>query len=291
MVSTRARPGVRARGWIHRWRERLQTTSEASEHPVTRSWVHAGDHRIFTRRACGGEATGGETADPVIVLVHGLGMSGLTFVPLMQRFAGRAQVWAPDLPGFGRSTAGGATAQRALELDELAEALAAWMGAADVRADCLVGHSLGAQIVAQLALTRPELVPRAVLVGPTRDPRVGSLLHQGLRMLKDLPREPFALARLAIRDYLSATPGRMVRTMHDAMDTRVRERARALDLPVLVIRGEHDPIVPADWAVQLRDLLPQGSLIEIPGAPHGSTYTHPGEVAELTLAFIRESSA
>lgn len=274
--------GHRDGGWgarLARARDRVQSTSEESERPVRRRFVEVGGRSLFTRQVPGPPGT------PTIVLVHGLGMSGLTFVPLLRQFAGRAQVWAPDLPGFGRST----KPEHALELDELADALADWVAATGITPDCFLGHSLGAQIVAQLALSRPGAVPAAVLVGPTRDPRAGSLLHQGWRMLKDLPREPLSLARLAVRDYLSATPGRMVRTMHDALDTRVRERARALHLPVLLIRGEHDPVVPPDWAAELCELLPDGRLAEIAGAPHGATYTHPGEVAALTLDFLTAS--
>lgn len=232
---------------------------------------------VFTRRI---DVAG--PGAPVIVLVHGLGMSGLTFVPLLRELAPHAQAWAPDLPGFGASD----KPAHALQLEELAGALNGWLDQTGLEPDCFVGHSLGAQIVAQLALDHPGVVRRAVLVSPTRDPEARTLAAQAWRMAKDVRGEPWALARLAVRDYITATPARMLRTMRDAMDTRVRERARSLDFPVLVVRGERDPVVPVRWSEELVGLLPQGSLAQIEGAPHGSTFTHAAQVAALVLDFV-----
>lgn len=258
-------------------RDRIQATSAAGEEPVRRQWVRVHGQWIFTRFV--DEAGPGA---PVIVLVHGLGMSALTYVPLMKALAPHAQVWAPDLPGFGRSS----KPDQALGLDGLADALRGWVDELGVEPDCYLGHSLGAQIISELALTEPGRVPRAVSVGPTRDPAARTLAHQAWRMVKDLPGEPFALMPLAVRDYLSATPGRMLQTMRDAMATPVRSRKVRLRHPVLVVRGTKDPVVPTEWARELVDLLPRGELVEIDGAPHGATFSHPEEVARVALDFI-----
>lgn len=264
-------------------RDRVQATSERRESPVQRSWVWADGRWVFTRRvtiAPGGDSGSGRV--PVIVLVHGLGMSALTYVPLMKVLAPHAQVWAPDLPGFGRSD----KPDHALSLAELAEALQHWVTAAGIQPDCYLGHSLGAQVVNQLALSRPGAVPAAISVGPTRDPAARTLAHQAWRMVRDLPGEPFGLVPLAVRDYLSATPARMVQTMRDAMTLPVHERMRRLTHPILVVRGTRDPVVPHDWVRELVDLLPRGELAEIEGAPHGATFSHPGEMARLILDFL-----
>ncbi len=237
-----------------------------------------GGVKIFTRRAQVSPA-----GAPVVVLVHGLGMSGLTFAPLIRELAPDAEVWAPDLPGFGRSS----RPHHALDLGELAECLAEWLERTGIRPDAFVGHSLGAQVVAQLELQRPGTVPAAVFVGPTRDPQARTVLHQTWRLARDATREPWALVPLAARDYLTATPARMVRTMRSAMDTRGLERARALDLPVLVIRGERDVVAPEQWGQDLVAALPQGELAQVPGAAHATTFSHPVEVAALVIAHAR----
>lgn len=266
-------PALRRAAWPRRW--------VAAEHPIDSVTVpvpSTGGAGVFTRRA----AVSPEGA-PVVVLVHGLGMSGVTFVPLIRALSPHAQVWAPDLPGFGRSS----KPEHALDLEELAQALREWVEETGLRPDLFLGHSLGAQVIAELELHRPGTVPAAVFVGPTRDPAARTLAHQAWRMVRDAPREPLALARLAVRDYLRATPSRIVRTMRDAMDTRGDERARALDLPVLVVRGSQDPVVPDAFVRQVVAALPQGELAVVPDAPHGAPFTHATEIAELVLDFVR----
>src|SRR6476620_7295459 len=62
------------------------------------------------------------------VLVHGLVVSSRYMIPLAERLAERAQVYAPDLPGFGRSD----HPDRPLDIAGLADALAGWMRAASI---------------------------------------------------------------------------------------------------------------------------------------------------------------
>lgn len=257
------------------FRDRVQATPERAELPVQRSWVQIEGRWIFTRQVTIADA-------PTIVLVHGLGMSALTYVPLMKRLAPYARVLAPDLPGFGRSS----KPERALPLADLAQSLQRWVEVVEIEPDCFLGHSLGAQIVTELALSFPGAVRAEVAVGPTRDPGARTLSHQAWRMVKNLPYEPLGIVPLAVRDYLSATPDRMLQTMRDAMRKPTRARRARLQHPVLMIRGTRDALVPEDWAQELVSRMPRGELAEIDGAPHGTPFSHPGEVARLTLDFV-----
>jgi 2-hydroxy-6-oxonona-2,4-dienedioate hydrolase len=73
---------------------------------------------------------------PALVLVHGLGVSGRYMVPTAERLAPHFRVYAPDLPGFGRS----GKPSRVLNLTELADALAGWMRAAGLERAALLEH-------------------------------------------------------------------------------------------------------------------------------------------------------
>lgn len=74
--------------------------------------------RIFARTSQS-PAGGG----PPVVLVHGYGMSSSYMVPIAERLAAERTVYAPDLPGHGRSDGPG----RPLSISGLAESLRAWM--------------------------------------------------------------------------------------------------------------------------------------------------------------------
>jgi non-heme chloroperoxidase len=61
----------------------------------------------------------------------------------------------------------------------------------------------------------------------------------------------------------------------------------ALDIPVLVMHGEDDQIVPIhDSALKAMALLKHGTLKTYPGLPHGMCATHPEVVNPDLQAFI-----
>src|SRR3712207_4254294 len=111
---------------------------------------------------------------PVVVLVHGLGVSSRYMAPTARRLAPSYRVYAPDLPGFGRS----AKPPQILTIEELTDALAGWMEAVGIDRAALLGNSLGCQIIVDFALRYPERITRAVLVGPTMDRGARTALRQ-----------------------------------------------------------------------------------------------------------------
>src|SRR5690348_10265760 len=94
-----------------------------------------------------------------LALIHGLGMSSRYMVRLARLLCAGRPIYAPDIPGFGRSE----TPPRALDVQGQADLLAAWMRALGLDRAAFLGHSLGSQVVADLASRHPELVERLVL--------------------------------------------------------------------------------------------------------------------------------
>ncbi len=248
----------------------MDETVRAFRLPVGDAWVH-------TRHT---EAPDQDA--PTVVLVHGLGMSSRSMVPLMRVLSPSAQVWAPDLPGFGDSTG----PHHAMEIHELADALHAWVQRLGLQPQLFIGHSLGCQVLGHMAIRHSGSMAAAVLVNPTRDPAAATVTANAVRLAQDLPREPWSLITLAAYDYLRSHPRRMVKTFADAILNPVAEKLPTLHAPVLVVRGERDPVVPYGFAAQLADLLPQGRLVEIGGAAHGLPFTHPDDLGEVVRDFL-----
>lgn len=70
-------------------------------------------------------------------------------------------------------------------------------------------------------------------------------------------------------------------------ETDFTEDLKAMTVPTLVLHGEDDQIVPVhDSARKSAELLPQGSELYYPGAPHGLTATHADKVNADLLAFL-----
>ena len=224
-------------------------------------------------------------AAPVLVLLHGIGVSSRYFLPTAGRLAERCTVYAPDLPGFGLSAPFGVrpTVRR------LADAFEAWLDAVGLNVPhAIIANSFGCQIVADFAARRPERLARLVLVGPTIDRQARSLRRQAARLALDSVREPVGLLALETVDYVQhirkSGIGAFVAMVRDPVECNL-SLVRAL---TLVVRGDRDPIVPRTWAEEVAATLPRGRLVEVSGAAHAVNYNAPDALTRLTLEFLQE---
>lgn len=217
-----------------------------------------------------------------LVLVHGLSVSSRYMMPTARLLAARRATYAPDLPGFGLS----AKPRRTLDVPALADALLAWMDAFGLGRAVMLGNSLGCQIIADVAVRRPERLAAAVLVGPTADPAVRSVLGYAWRLLRDLPGESLASIVTQSSDYIRAGPRRTLGTLRYALVDQFRRKLPFVHVPTLVVRGDRDPIAPHTWCAELAEALPHGELYTVPGGPHALNYVCPHELAHATLAFL-----
>jgi pimeloyl-ACP methyl ester carboxylesterase len=192
-------------------------------------------------------------------------------------------VLAPDLPGHGLS----GTPPRALDISSLAEALRGWLDVARIASAPLVANSIGCQIAVDLAVRAPARVDELVLVGPTMDPAAPTLLRQFVRLARDALHEPFGLKRAELRDYVRMGLPRIVATARLGLADPFEAKLRDVRQPVLVVRGERDPIVSQDWAERVTRLLPDGRLAVVAGAPHAAHWAAADEVARLIDEFLR----
>src|SRR3989454_12141510 len=108
-------------------------------------------HRVSYRRAGWG---------PVIVLIHGITGSSLTWEDVIEPLAERYTVVAPDLLGHGES----AKPRGDYSLGAYASGIRDLLAALGHSRATVVGHSLGGGIAMQMAYQFPERVERLVLV-------------------------------------------------------------------------------------------------------------------------------
>jgi len=217
-----------------------------------------------------------------VVLVHGYGISGRYMVPIGDRLAVERPVYAPDLPGHGRSD----DPERVLTIAELADFLASWMSAAGIDRTALLGNSMGCQIVAELALRHPERVDRLVLVGPTADPRARSLPRSLPRFLWTAFSERLSLVLLVAWDFLRAGLPRLWRELDVLFGDRLEDKLGRIAAPVLIVRGGRDRLVSEEWAEELAGRLQRGSLRVVPDGSHALHYGAPDELMRLMRPFL-----
>lgn len=214
------------------------------------------------------------------MLVHGL-VSGRYLVPVAERLAARGVTAVPDLPGFGPSEA----PSRALDVPGLADVLAAWMRSNAVGGATVLGHSMGAQVVLDLAVRHPDLVGRLVLAGPMGDPAAGGVTAYAARWARCLPREPLSLHPVLLRDATELGPRFAFRTLRRAAADPTAEKLERCPVPALIVRGQHDHIAPAAWCRAMADLLPRAEVATVAGAAHTVNWAAPDRLADLVTGF------
>jgi 2-hydroxy-6-oxonona-2,4-dienedioate hydrolase len=219
-----------------------------------------------------------------VVLVHGYGVSGSYMLPLARSLAPFVSVFAPDLPGYGRSQ----RPSSPLGIADLAAALAGWLDAAGLECPAFVANSMGCQIVTELAVHLPGRVGPLVLVGPTVDPQRRAARHQLLGGLRDSAREPRSLLGLAARDDAVVGIGALLATARSALADRIEQRLPLIAQPTIVVRGEHDGFVGESWAARATALLPRGRLVVVPREPHAVHYTRPDLIAWIVHELLVE---
>ena len=281
-----ARPVTVFEGWAAL---RLRLSGVRSAH------VQAGPYRLHYLEAGSG---------PPLVLVHGLASNatqdwGRLIGPLSRQF----HVYAPDLPGFGRS-------ERPPDADYSipmqVEAVRAFMDAKGVRRARVAGISMGGWIAARLAGESPERVDRLVLVDAAgMRPDGPAIPAEAL-----LPRDEEGVRRLVatVRHNAPVPPSFVAR---DILARRLREEwivRRALesmsagrdwlngtlgraDMPVLIVWGRQDVLIPVAYGEALKAELPHAELVVLDGCGHVPIADCPEAFDRAFVPFLAKGDA
>ena len=219
------------------------------------------------------------------VLVPGIGVSSTYFERLAPDLNEFGPVYALDLPGFG----GVPHPQSALGIREYADLVGRVIDELGLVDPVVVGHSMGSQVVSDLASRRPEL-STLVLIGPVVNPEERTVLKQARRFLAAATHEPGRVKVLAVSAYLFCGFKWFSRVLPKMMSYPIEKALPKIEAHTLVIRGEYDGLAPRDWVRRVGELLPSSRLWEIPGAAHSVMYAHAEEVARLCVEHARQTA-
>jgi 2-hydroxy-6-oxonona-2,4-dienedioate hydrolase len=224
---------------------------------------------------------------PIVVLVHGLGLSADFWWRNGPPLAAEGfRVLAPDLPGFGKTEG-----PPYLPVPEQAKWTARFADALALGPAAYVGHSVSAQAVLQLAADEPERVTALVLAAPTGDPAPLRRTRQALGFVADPVFEPLGLVPAVGEPYFRAGIPRWLRTWAAAGGHDALAAARRVKAPGIVILGRHDPVVRRGFANELAGALPRGRCIELEHGAHAVVFDAAEDFNRHAAAFLREVAA
>jgi pimeloyl-ACP methyl ester carboxylesterase len=272
--------------------------------------VDVGDIELYIREEGAGR--------PLLLLHGGPGLDGSVFFPEIGALAGDGvRLLAVDHRGNGRSDAGD---RARWTVPQMADDVEALIGALGLERPIVMGHSFGS-FIAQQHMAAHGTAAGYVLMGTVDT--VDELLRIDERLAAFEPEAlRDQVARSWADESLVQTQGQAAQLLHDQLPFHVaepegeivqklrlsmadmvfspdvmrhfatggeyglvdnRERLSELDIPVLVLSGEHDRTTPAAAAHRLAELLRDADEVVIPDAAHMLLQEQP----DATLAALR----
>lgn len=269
---------------------------------------------------------GGNPDGPAVVLVHGLGGSHLNWDLLAPLLTPHALVWAIDLPGFGRSEPGGRKAGVPSNVAVLGRFVDEVIGEPVVLVGNSMGGMISIFTAAErkssvtgLVLVDPALPGArraldplvAVMFAAYSLPLVGERLlrlrrsrsstvarvHETLRLVGV---DPDAVPQHVIdrsvsllderedvegmdRAFLAAARS-LVRILIDPR--RYRRDMASLDVPVLLVHGDRDRLVPVAAARRIAEQHPRWRYVEMADVGHVPQLQEPDALAAEILSWL-----
>lgn len=224
-----------------------------------------------------------EVSGPHLVFLHGLLVSSRYMEPTARRLWDEVPVWAPDMPGFGRS----GRPRHVLDVAELATTLRRWLEVRGLVDVVLVANSFGCQYAVDLVARDRRGVRGLALLGPTTDASARGAVRQAFRYVLNVPFERLSMAAVLARDLLDAGVPRVAATLRHMLNDAIEQKLPHVGVPTVVVRGERDTIVPQDWVERVVHLLPDADLRVIPRAAHTINYNSPDVTATILRDFLR----
>ena len=258
---------------------------------------------------------GPKNAQPV-VFHHGWPLSADDWDNQMLFFLSQGyRVIAHDRRGHGRSD----QTDTGNEMDTYAADVAELAGALDLKNAIHIGHSTGGGEVARyVARAEKGRVAKAVLMGAVPpimlktaanpeglpiavfDGFRSALAANRAQFFIDVPSGPFygfnrpgaKISQGLIDNWWRQGMAGGAKAQYDCIkafsETDFTQDLRAIDVPVLVMHGEDDQVVPIDDAARKSiKLLKHGTLKTYPGLSHGMFATHPEVINPDLLAFVK----
>lgn len=251
----------------------------------------------------------GGSPDRTVLLLHAGIADRSMWAPQVEALEGAGyRVIAPDLRGFGDRRLEPAPFSHLRDVEAVLDGPAA-----------VVGNSLGGRVALELAVHRPELVERLVLIAPglpgwewADETRAGwaaeevayeagdfeQAAEESVRMWVDgtgrAPDEVDPALRAAVKTMVLRSYEMQRGAWEagaeevDALDPPAGDRLGEIRCPTLVLVGEHDVEDMRGIAAHLAGAIGGARLVTVAGASHLPSLERPAEVDELLLSFLAD---
>ena len=236
---------------------------------------------------------------PAVVFLHYWGGSSRTWQHVVDALSPDYRTIAIDQRGWGKSAAPPA----GYALSDLADDALALVDALHLESYLLVGHSMGGKAAQLAASRRPRGLRGLVLVAPAPPTPLALPLdaRQGMVHAYDSRESIVATVQqvlapgglsdgdldTVIADSLGGAPKAKSAWPLATSQEDITADVPKIDVPVIVISGEHDRVDPPEVLVrELLPRIPQAKLVVLPGVGHLLPLEAPAELTHVIKAFV-----
>jgi pimeloyl-ACP methyl ester carboxylesterase len=247
----------------------------------TEGYIDAEGFRIRYQEAGQGEP---------LVSLHGAG--GLRLSRSHALLATQYRVIVFEVPGFGHSPAN----ERSQSMAELAHTMAQAVTNLGCERFNLMGNSFGGKLALWLAVQQPERIQALILVAPAAirpaegpspqdlspEERLARLYAHPERQASTPPPDPAVIAK---------QQALVRRLMGPARDEALESRMPGLHVPVLVLFGTMDRMIPSEMGRLYCDKLPNCHLVLVYDAGHAVDADRPEAFVSVVSDFLQHHEA
>ena len=255
------------------------------------------------------------TGEPVFILLHGFGASLFSWHEVTTPLAEYGTVIAYDRPAFGLT-------ERPLEWkgespysqDSQVELVIGLMDALGIEKATLVGNSAGGTVSMLTALKYPERIESLILVDPAvyagggapawirpllgtpQMRHVGPLIArqiqaQGVEFIKTAWHDPSKIPQATVDGYqkplqVEDWDKALWELTLSSRESGLAKRVNEFNLPILVITGDNDRIVPTEQSLRLAAEIPNADLVVVPQCGHLPHEECPDEFMQAVQDFL-----
>ena len=252
-------------------------------------------------------------AGPLCLLLHGTGASTHSWNKLTPLLAAQHTVLSVDLPGHARTVS---STKADLSLPSMASALLALLDKIELPAGPVtgVGHSAGAAILAQMSLQQPNSLARLISLNGALMPLNGLARLTFSPLARASARTPFLGSLFARRVRDPAVLKRLLSQTGSTLDAegirayqelgtdanhvsgalkmmaawrleRLYPKLPQLNIPVHLVTGARDRMIPPRDAYRLQEHIPGSTLDVVDKAGHLAHEEVPEDIARLILSY------
>ncbi len=242
----------------------------------------------------------GDSKD-AIVLLHGLGGMAERWLGVIPFLSKRCRVIAPDLIGYGQSD----KPQTDYTPEFFRETMLGFLDALSLHSVSMVGTSLGGEIVAECAATQLPFIKKIVLVSPAGIMKKATPVLDAYTMAALCPThesvrnayqmmvgEDLEIDNQSVENFIlnMTRPNAKMVFLSTLLGMKnspaMTERLQLIKIPVLLIWGSKDKMIPIEYAKEFTDLIPNCKFVTMNGCGHIPYQERSAEFSKIVLEFL-----